>query len=247
MIDQLINQAIVGIRTPFLNKFMLLITLTGNWQMVVLGILLLSILLIILQKKDYFIALLLSNVSALFFILVIKNLIGRIRPPIENALIIEKGFALPSGHSYFAVVFYGFIIYLLFHHIRSPWLKIILSTLGSTYTLLLAFSRIYLGVHWFTDVIVGLLFGIIWLTIIVMYLKNKPKTVKKIKPLVNKKITQAFIYFFITFWLLELFWFYKNNVNNLGTKIINPISAATTETTNTAPAAKSRAKVVSEY
>jgi len=199
MIDQLINQAIVSLRTPLLNKFMLLVTLTGNWQMLVCGSLLLSILLIIYQKKDYLIALLSSHVSALVFILVIKNLIGRIRPPIENALILEKGFALPSGHSYFAVVFYGLITYLLFRHIKSFWFKSILSIFGSIYILLLAFSRIYLGVHWFTDVVVGLLFGIIWLTIIVMYLKNKAKTIKKTKPLVNKKITQVFILYFYYF------------------------------------------------
>lgn len=247
IIDRPINQMIVGLRTPFLNKLMLLVTLTGNWQMVVWGSLLASILLIISQKRHYLIALLSSDVSALIFIVIIKNLIGRIRPPVENALIIERGFALPSGHAYFGVVFYGLLTYFLVHHCHQKWLKTGYSILGSVYILLLASSRIYLGVHWATDVVAGLSFGVIWLAVIVSYIEYTTRFFKEKHQAVNQKLIQTGLGLFIALWLLELFWLYQNNVNTLGTKIIKPINAATTETTNTAPAAKSRAKVVSEY
>lgn len=247
MIDQLINQAIVNLRTPFLNKLMLLVTLTGNWQMIVWGSVLTSILLFISQKKHYLVALLSTNISALFFVVLVKNLIARTRPPVENALIIEHGFSLPSGHSYFAVVFYGLLTYFLFRHFRQKWLKISLFVLGLIYILFLAFSRLYLGVHWFTDVIAGLSLGLVWLSIMVLYIEYKNNSSQVRKPLVNQKTIKSLSNIFIFFWLIELFWLYQNNINTLGAKIINPISPATIDTTNTAPAAKSRANVVSEY
>ncbi len=245
-IDQSINQLITTLRTPFLNKLILLVTLTGNWEMIVGGSLLVSIWLIIAQKKHYLIALLSSNASALIFIVVIKNLIGRIRPPITNALIVEPGFAFPSGHSYFGVVFYGLLTYFLVHNLHQNWLKTSFSILGSIYILLLAFSRIYLGVHWTTDVLASLSFGVIWLAIITSYIEYKIRFNHKKNKSINQKLIKIITGVFIGLWFLELFWLYQNNVNTLGTKIINPISSATTETTNTAPAAKSRAKVVSE-
>ncbi len=245
-IDQSTNQLITTLRTPLLNKLMLLVTLTGNWQMIVAGSLLALIWLIIAQKKHYLITLLLSDISVLIFIVVIKNLVTRARPPIISALIVEPGFAFPSGHSYFGVVFYGLLIYFIVHYIHQKWLKTSLSIFGSFYILLLAFSRIYLGVHWLTDVLASLSFGVIWLVIITSYIDFRTKlNHEKNKP-VNQKLIKIIGVIFISLWFLELFWLYKNNVNTLGTKIIDPISSATTETTNTAPAAKSRAIVVSE-
>ncbi len=245
-IDRSINQAIISFRTPFLNKIMLLVTLTGNWQMIVWGSLLVSFYLIIIQKKHYFTALVLSDISALVFIVVVKNLISRIRPPIENALIIEHGFAFPSGHAYFGVVFYGLLTYFLIKYLSKRWQKISISLFGTIYVLILAFSRIYLGVHWFTDVIASLSFGVIWLVVMFSYIDYETRFLTNKKSLTSPQLIKTSLIFFIAIWFLELFWLYQNSINTLGTKIINPISNATTETTSTAPAAKSRAIVVSE-
>ena len=90
-LDRPINQMVVQLRSPLLNRFMLFVTLTGNWQMIMWGSLLGAILLIIAQKRRYLMAMILSNVSAMLIVSVAKNLISRARPPVENALILEHG------------------------------------------------------------------------------------------------------------------------------------------------------------
>lgn len=245
MIDRPINQWIVNVRTPLLNKLMFFVTLTGNGQMIVWGSLLVTILLIIAKKRRYLMAMLLSNISALMFIEVVKNLIGRMRPPVENAIIIENGFAFPSGHSYFAVAFYGLMTYFWVRHFHQKWAKIGIFVLGSGLILLLAVSRIYLGVHWTTDVVAGLAVATAWLAVMIAYIEYKRRFFKEEFKEFNKKVVWTGFGIFMGLWLAGLLWLYSSNVNSLGIKIIKPIKAATTATTKTAPAAKSRGTVVS--
>ena len=247
IIDRPINQLIVSLRTPLLNRLMFLITLTGNWQMIALGSLLSVILLVAAKKRRYLLALLLSNFSALTFIELSKNIIGRTRPPVENALILEHGFAFPSGHSYFAVAFYGLLTYFWVRHFHHKLEKIAVFLLGSSFILLLALSRIYLGVHWSTDVIAGLSSSVTFLAIIVAYIEFRRRYFVEEYRQFNKRNVWAGFGMFAFVWVAGLAWLYSNNVITLGAKIITPISAEQQATINTAPAAKSRAKVVSEY
>jgi undecaprenyl-diphosphatase len=246
-LDRPINQWVVSLRTPLLNKLMYLITLTGNWQMIVWGSFLAAILLIAAKKRRYLAAMLLSNVSAWIFIEAAKNLVGRTRPPVENALMTEPGFAFPSGHSYFAVVFYGLMTYFWVRHFHQRWTKIGIFILGSGSILCLAVSRIYLGVHWTTDVVAGLSLSLAWLSVTVAYIEYKRRFFKEEFKEFNKKLVWSGFAVFMGLWFLGLLWLYSNNINILGIKMINPMRAAVTAMTRTAPAAKSRGKVVSEY
>jgi len=245
--DRPINQMMVGVRTPILNKLMLLVTLTGNWQMIVWGSLLGAILLIIAQKKRYLMAMLLSNVSAIIFVSVVKNLIGRVRPPVENALILEHGFAFPSGHSYFAVAFYGLLTYFLVRHFQQKWARIGVFILGFGFILLLGISRIYLGVHWITDVVAAFSLSVAWLVVIVAFIEYKRRFFKEEYRMVNRKLLWRNFGIFAGLWLLGLFWLYQSRVKNLGIKISRPTIAAIEATTRMAPAATSRGIVVSPY
>jgi len=245
--DRPINQMIVELRTPLLNKLMLLVTLTGNWQMIVWGSFLGAILLIIAQKKRYLMAMLLSNVFAIIFVSVVKNLIGRVRPPVENALILEHGFAFPSGHSYFAVAFYGLLTYFLVCHFQQKWSRIGVFIIGSSFILLLGISRIYLGVHWTTDVVAALSLSVAWLAVIVAFIEYKRKFFKEEYRMVNRKLFWRNFGIFAGLWLLGLFWLYQSRVKSLGIKISRPTRAAIETTTRTAPAATSRGIVVAPY
>lgn len=92
--------------------------------------------------------------AALLFI--IKLIVQRVRP--ENAMIEASGYSFPSGHTTSAVLLFGIVIYIAYKEkVKRFWL--ILS--GSiAMVLLIAFSRIYLRVHWLTDVIAGIFLGI---------------------------------------------------------------------------------------
>ena len=95
---------------------------------------------------------------------VIKHIIRRPRP---NFLILleESGYIFPSGHSMVSMAFYGIIIYLVYKNVSNKYLKWILIILLSLLILSIGFSRIYVGVHYFTDVAGGFLLGLAYLII----------------------------------------------------------------------------------
>lgn len=81
------------------------------------------------------------------------------------------GFSFPSGHTTGSVVFYGFLIYLIvISPLKKPWKWTINIALGILITLI-GLSRVYLGVHFFTDVVGGTLFGLSWLLVCIAALE----------------------------------------------------------------------------
>jgi undecaprenyl-diphosphatase len=91
----------------------------------------------------------------------------RIRPDLPWAFVQEHSFSFPSGHSVLAVVLYGMLTYLLLQHERKPWQRTAL-VLGSIALILgIGLSRIYLGVHYPSDVLAGYIVGTVWLMAIV--------------------------------------------------------------------------------
>ena len=92
---------------------------------------------------------------------IVKNLVQRPRPALEQ-LVAQSGYSFPSGHSLSAMVFYGLIAIILFNRLQGKkrwWAAVLLSLL----ILLVGFSRIYVGVHYASDVIAGLCEGFVWL------------------------------------------------------------------------------------
>ena len=103
---------------------------------------------------------------------IVKNIIQRTRPLEEFRLIKESGFSFPSGHSITSMVFYGFLIYLINNSIKNKKMKYILTILLSLLIGLIGLSRVYLGVHYITDVLGGFLLGLIFLKIYInIYIK----------------------------------------------------------------------------
>ena len=94
----------------------------------------------------------------------IKHIVRRPRPNVLR-LVEESGYSFPSGHSMVSMAFYGIIIYLVYKNVSNKYLKWVLISLLSLLILSIGFSRIYVGVHYFTDVAGGLLLGLAYLII----------------------------------------------------------------------------------
>ena len=105
--------------------------------------------------------------------IIFKNIIMRERPMLS---LIEKpsDFSFPSGHTMCSVAFYGFIVYLLLKNIKNYFLKWLIVFVFSMLVIFIGISRIYLNVHYFTDVIGGFILGSICLLMIInIYIKNE--------------------------------------------------------------------------
>ncbi|MBR8831116.1 MAG: phosphatase PAP2 family protein [Chlorogloea purpurea SAG 13.99] len=98
-----------------------------------------------------------------------KLVFGRIRPELWTRLIKETSYSFPSGHALGSLVLYGIIAYLLSQH-YPRWEKLFYC-LAVILIGIIGFSRLYLGVHWPTDIIAGYVTGFLWLVICIVMVK----------------------------------------------------------------------------
>ncbi len=101
-----------------------------------------------------------------------KFILQRPRPT-EYRIINESGYSFPSGHSMISMAFYGFLIYLIYKYVKNKKLKYISIALISILIIFIGISRIYLGVHYTSDVLAGFLFSISYLIIFILIANNK--------------------------------------------------------------------------
>lgn len=97
-----------------------------------------------------------------------KDLIARDRPPLSDAVPpYEFSASFPSGHTLNAVVVVGIIAYLLILRRHSTRSRVWLGTGAVAFAITVGISRVYLGHHWFTDVLAGFILGAAWLSLII--------------------------------------------------------------------------------
>ena len=164
-------------RTTELNHFFIFITLLGKWQVIMIFTIAAGLIFWLNCKKTYITPLLTGLVGSEVFVLIGKLLVQRARP--ETALYPETSFSFPSGHAAIAVTFYGFITYILIKSTKQWKLKTNAFFVGMLLIMLIGFSRLYLGVHYASDVWGGYLAGAIWLIIAISaneYFLSKKQT-----------------------------------------------------------------------
>ena len=136
------------------------------------------ILLLIIKNKKIGILIWLNLGISVLLNQALKFIIQRPRPT-EFRIINESGYSFPSGHSMVSAAFYGFLIYLIYKNVKNKYLKWSLITLLSLVILTIGISRIYLGVHYTSDVIAGFLISVSYLIIFIHFAKDFMKKEQK--------------------------------------------------------------------
>ena len=169
-------------------KFMLFITFLGKHQFLIPANLVLIFFFLFIRHQTWFsIRVAAIALSSLALMLLLKQLFRR-RRPLAPLLKAVRGLSFPSGHAIMAVTFFGMVIYIVRHTVTDPALRIILIILLVILIFLIGFSRIYLRVHYTSDVLAGFIIGTIWLLISLAVLDRLEKYFIDEKTLVRPSI-----------------------------------------------------------
>jgi undecaprenyl-diphosphatase len=167
--DFTVMQGFQSITPRFVDLPFSILTLTGSSEFTAF-VLVIIFLLILWKKKRYF-----SSLS-LFFSIFIFEIFGKLfiyhpfPPPLFNrnvlpiklpsSFIVHTNFSYPSGHMARSSFIAGILLYIILRSKLSREKKIVIAVLFFIYILCMVYSRVYLGEHWLTDVLGGMLLGI---------------------------------------------------------------------------------------
>ncbi len=149
-------------RSPLLTDYFVLVTDVGD----AIGYLIVFfscaiIFYLVFKSWKYIIQLITVLVLALSSNLLLKQIINRARPDVEHLVTVET-LSYPSGHAMMAMAFYGILIYLIWQFPWNSLLRYGLIFLLAVLILSIGYSRIYLGVHFPSDILGGYIAGFIW-------------------------------------------------------------------------------------
>ncbi len=175
--DRFIISIIQSHISPALTNVMEIFTFIGSTTWLTAGVIVAASALFLFRKWSLGFFMLLSSGAGSFFNSLLKNIFKRQRPDI-HPLISEHGYSFPSGHSMGSFIFYGALAYIILHSAHKKSRKVFGILLMALIILLIGTSRIYLGVHYPSDVAGGYIAGASWLFISMLlfryyeYLKN---------------------------------------------------------------------------
>lgn len=162
------------LRNDKLTTFMKLATKLSNPEvMIVIAIISILFCIKLIKNKKLSLGIIL-NLAGITIINQILKFIFRRERPTGYRLIEMSGYSFPSGHAMASLAFYGLLIYITKRLVKNKYLKILLITLNIAIIILIGVSRIYLGVHYLSDVLTGYSISIIYL-LITTKLLNKYK------------------------------------------------------------------------
>ncbi|ALI99659.1 phosphatase PAP2 family protein [Rufibacter tibetensis] len=170
-LDQAAFAFAADLTDPQTTEVMYFITFFGSKDFLIYGSLGLAFLFLVFKKwRFYSLKIIAISATTTLFNQSMKFLFDRPRP--ETAFLEQGGNSFPSGHAMIGGAFWGLLVYLVWTNLHNKWLKLTLCLLLSIWIFLIGFSRVYLNVHYASDVLAGWAAGIFWL-IIAIFLLNK--------------------------------------------------------------------------
>lgn len=163
LVDQAVWSWFVTHRVPAMTRVMTAVTSIGNT--VAMALLALTGAAVLWRTRQRAAATLVvaATIGSSLLITGFKNLYSRARPPVAQRLTLETNAALPSGHSLGSMVVLGMLAAVVVILVRRPAVRILAVLAAAGGIPIIGISRLYLGVHWTTDVLTGWLLGGAWL------------------------------------------------------------------------------------
>ncbi|MFA5188582.1 MAG: LssY C-terminal domain-containing protein [Patescibacteria group bacterium] len=190
-------------RQASLVKIFTWITILGEWEFELGIIALISGLLWLWHKKNYILPFWLILAGTEIFVYLGKIIIRRPRPE-EVAIYLEKSASFPSGHAALAMALFGFLIYFSWRNLKNWKNKLNILFAGALVIIAVGFSRLYLGLHYLSDVLGGYLLALLWLIIGINLIEwpsfkkeksDKIKTAKTLKIITIALIVVSIFYY----------------------------------------------------
>jgi undecaprenyl-diphosphatase len=150
-------------RTPGLDRFFLFVTLLGKWPVVLVYGITISGILTLWRRWVFLPGLWVGLIGASASTWLGKVVFHRQRPAVAEY--VEWSYSFPSGHAVISVVLYGFLVYLAWRFSKGWRLRVAALAAGAVVILAIGISRLYLGVHYLSDVWGGYLLGLMWLIV----------------------------------------------------------------------------------
>ena len=158
---------------------MLFFTFLGTHNFLIpANLVLIAYFLFIKRHKWYSIKVPAIALTSLALMFSLKYLFGRPRPDVP-LIFHADGLSFPSGHALFSISFYGLLIYIIYKMVESRWLRWLLIIFLFLLAMIIGFSRVYLRVHYATDVIAGFCVGFLWLVFAIWLLNRMERFSRK--------------------------------------------------------------------
>jgi membrane-associated phospholipid phosphatase len=153
--------------TPMLTAFFLVVTTLGSLETIGLLGLVVSVILGVRRQWLYLGTWLAALAGGFVLNQLLKELFARPRPYLEHPLVLEASYSFPSGHATMSLIFYGMLDYFCILALRTWRARTAVVFGAALLVLLIGFSRMYLGVHYFSDVVASFASGGIWLSALI--------------------------------------------------------------------------------
>ena len=180
--DTEILLALKRLHTPVLDRITIGFTFLGEPRLLLVICLTLGTILLVRSHRSEALTIAIAGVGAVGLNTLLKQLFGRTRPLLWERVVDVRFYSFPSGHAMISMVIYGLLGYFLSS--RFPRWRWLIATLTVLLVTAIGFSRLYLGVHWPTDVIAGYTAGIVWLITCILTLEISKEL--RSPPLVSK-------------------------------------------------------------
>ena len=157
--DDWVLQTLIALRTDSLTTLMSVVSFLGEWYILLPVAAIIIFVLwhrgLILHATGFAFAVIGTTIA----VVVLKFVVARPRPPEALRLVAESGYSFPSWHAAIAIAFWGYLAYLAAKRMQSWVGRVCIILLCISIILITDISRLYLGVHYFSDVLGGTLIG----------------------------------------------------------------------------------------